>query len=283
VIAPHRADRTPIRRDAHLERLRLSYVDWPGAEPPIVLLHPNRAHARTWDFMVASSRVANRFVAPDLRGHGSSDWPEAGYGLEDHVADVVAFVETLGVAPAVVMGAATGGTVALLLASSRPDLVAALAVADPGLSLDPRIGALVRADLERRYRFASATEARDALPFSALWSEAVREHALRHGLRDVEGGGSAWAYHRDGAAAIETALEQDIWGRISVACPTMVLRGDRSRVFPRERMLRLLEHLDQATLVEVPRADHRIAQDNPAFAAAALDAFLHATEHVVEA
>lgn len=83
-----------VSRDAALDRVRLHYVDWAGTDPVVVLLHPNRTNARVWDFVVAHSSLPNRYVALDHRGHGLSEWPAAGYTLEDYIADDVAFLGT---------------------------------------------------------------------------------------------------------------------------------------------------------------------------------------------
>ncbi|MGI9657772.1 MAG: alpha/beta fold hydrolase, partial [Gaiellaceae bacterium] len=57
-------------REVDLASIRLHVLDWDGAEPPILLLHPNRTNARVWDFVVEHSTLPNRFIAPDQRGHG---------------------------------------------------------------------------------------------------------------------------------------------------------------------------------------------------------------------
>ena len=41
----------------------MHYLDWPGSEPTIVLLHPNRTNARVWDFVVEASGRQNRSVS----------------------------------------------------------------------------------------------------------------------------------------------------------------------------------------------------------------------------
>ena len=89
-----------------LTRLTLHHLDWPAAtaeaaaEPPIVLLHPNRTNARVWDYVVEHSTLPNRWLAPDQRGHGRSDYPESGYQLDDYVTDLVELLDALGVARA---------------------------------------------------------------------------------------------------------------------------------------------------------------------------------------
>jgi len=262
-----------VSRHVEVGDLRLHYVDWPGESPTVVLLHPNRTNNRVWDFVVAHSHLPNRFVALDHRGHGLSEWPEAGYALEDYIADDIAFLEALG-APVVLVGAATGGTVALLLTSQRPDLVAALGVLDPGMSLDPSINERVQDQIEHGYLHESFEAGMAAMPFSDLWDDAMRAHFAAASLRQLDDGRWAGRYSQQAAQTTEALLEQDFWGRISLRCPALVARGHRSEVFDRDKMVRLGGLLPDALLAEVPAADHRVTQDNPVFVAALLDAFV---------
>jgi pimeloyl-ACP methyl ester carboxylesterase len=258
-------------RFADLPGLRMHYLDWDGEAPPLLLLHPNRTNSRVWDFVVDALALPNRVLAPDQRGHGLSDYPESGYGYADYLADTEALLESLGIAEVHLVGAATGGNLALLLASRRPGLVRTLVVVDPGLSLDPGINRRVQAQIAHEFRFASLEEARARMPFSERWSEEMKDHYSRHSLRPLEDGSVEWRYHRPGVAETEELLEQPIWDRIGVRCPT--LRGSGSAVFPPENAATLASLVPGSTTLEL-EADHRVSQDNPGGLAAAIDAFL---------
>ena len=43
--------------------------------PTVLLVHGNGGHAHWWDVLVPFFVPGYRLVAPDLRGHGESDWP----------------------------------------------------------------------------------------------------------------------------------------------------------------------------------------------------------------
>jgi pimeloyl-ACP methyl ester carboxylesterase len=260
--------------DIDLDRVRLHAIDWPGGDPPIVLLHPNRTNARVWDFVVAHSTLSNRFLAIDHRGHGKSDWPATGYTLDDYLTDDIAVLEWLDVGSVVLAGAATGGNIALLLASERPDLIAALAVLDPGLSLDPAINAEVQEQIEHGYTYPTFEEARAAMPFTDLWTTSMRAFYASHAFRQLEDGSWAGRYLKAAAQETEALLEEDMWDRIRVSCPTLAVRGARSAVFDRDKLVRLGSLINDCVLAEIPRADHRVTQDNPAVVAALLDGFV---------
>ncbi|MDQ4103416.1 MAG: alpha/beta hydrolase [Actinomycetota bacterium] len=70
----------------------------------------------------------------DLLGCGLSDRPECfRYTLADHARAVAAALDTAGVRDVNVVGHSLGGSVAIVLAYERPDLVARLVVAEPNL------------------------------------------------------------------------------------------------------------------------------------------------------
>ncbi|MDZ7726901.1 MAG: alpha/beta fold hydrolase [Dehalococcoidia bacterium] len=89
---------------------RIAYWDWGNAgAPPLVLVHGGRDHARSWDRIAEALCNEYHVVAPDLRGHGDSDWtPGGNYGLPDNALDIVRVVETVG-SPARVLAHSYGG------------------------------------------------------------------------------------------------------------------------------------------------------------------------------
>lgn len=270
----HPFRRPALSRRANLPRLTMHYLEWPGDSPPVVLLHPNRTNARVWDFVVDASTRRNRFLSPDQRGHGLSDYPAGGYDLDDYVVDSVALFDALHLDRVVLVGAATGGNIALLIASQYPARVAGIVVADAGLSLDKAINARVQNEIATAFRFPDLATARAQMPFSARWSAAMREHYARHSFKPLPSGEVEWRYHPPAAQYTEAKLEEDMWHRIQVNCPTLILRGDHSAVFPRERMDRLHRMIPGSETGTVADCDHRISQDQPEAFARLIDDFL---------
>lgn len=258
-----------------LGALRMHALDWSGTELPVVLLHPNRTNARVWDFVVEHSALPNRFIAPDQRGHGLSDYPASDYRYEDYLADTCALLDALGAPRVHLVGAATGGNLALLLASRWPQRVDRLVVVDPGLSLDPALSARVREQMVKEYRFPSLAAARAAMPFSTRWSEAMKDHFSAHSFSPNPDGSVQWRYHPPGVVETEHMLETPIWNEIRVHQPTLVIRGAHSAVFPPHNMDRLANLIPGARTMAID-ADHRVAQDNPLALAQAIDAFIGA-------
>ncbi|MDN5913829.1 MAG: alpha/beta hydrolase [Pseudonocardia sp.] len=75
----------------------------------------------------------------DWVGAGWSDHDDAwGHRLEDHAGTVVSLLDHLGLRGVSLVGHSFGGSVAVLVAAGRPDLVGHLVVAEP--NLDPGVG-----------------------------------------------------------------------------------------------------------------------------------------------
>ena len=93
---------------------------------PIILLH---GYSDSWfSFSRVLTPIARetRVYALDLRGHGRTDQPAAGYHMRDLAADVVAFMDAKGIARATVIGHSMGGFVAQQVAAAAPKRVSRL-------------------------------------------------------------------------------------------------------------------------------------------------------------
>jgi pimeloyl-ACP methyl ester carboxylesterase len=95
-----------------------------GDGPLVVLCHGFPESWYSWRHqLVALAAAGYHAVAPDMRGYGQTDQPEAieAYSLLHLVGDVVGLLDALGVATAVVVGHDWGAPVAWHTALMRPD------------------------------------------------------------------------------------------------------------------------------------------------------------------
>jgi len=114
----------------------IAYVDNGKSGRVAVLLHGFTDSSRS--FSLLETHIDDmRLIMPDLRGHGASYRPDNAYRLADFAADIVGLMETLGLRDALVAGHSLGAMVAIEVAASRPDLVAALVTISG--SLQPEI------------------------------------------------------------------------------------------------------------------------------------------------
>jgi lipase len=120
----------PLDELIPLEEITMHVVDWPGEEPPILAIHGSAGHA--YGLTALGERLAPdvRFVAVDLRGHGFSDKPPSGYGVEEHVEDVLQLIDVLGLERPILLGHSIGGAIATFAAEAGGDRVGGLVLFD---------------------------------------------------------------------------------------------------------------------------------------------------------
>ena len=98
----------------------------------------------TEDFDILATALANdasaprRVVAIDYRGRGLSDHdPDpAKYAVPIEAGDVQAIAASLGISKAILLGTSRGGIIAMLLAMTKPDLLAGVVLNDVGPALE---------------------------------------------------------------------------------------------------------------------------------------------------
>jgi pimeloyl-ACP methyl ester carboxylesterase len=132
-----------------------------------------------WDFVVSASRLPNRMLLPALRGHGDTDWPATGYRLEDHRDDLIAFIEAMCEGPAILVGQATGATLALMIASRIPEQIRAVVAAQPAIGIAGAVTSMVRDQVVAQQHLASRRAGCFAL-CRALASRGGGAHARLH-------------------------------------------------------------------------------------------------------
>jgi pimeloyl-ACP methyl ester carboxylesterase len=102
--------------------------------PTVVLVHGLATSAAFWFPHIVPALARDHLVlAYDLRGHGRSGMPVAGYGTADLVADLHGLLRHEGIGTAHLVGHSYGGAVALHHAVLHPEQVASLTIADTRL------------------------------------------------------------------------------------------------------------------------------------------------------
>lgn len=114
----------------------LHYAQSGEGQPGIVFVHGFSCSHEDWSAQTDYFSASHHVVALDQRGHGASSAFEAGFDIETYGADVAALVESLNIAPAVLVGHSLGCRSILEAASERPDLVAGLVLVDGSRSAE---------------------------------------------------------------------------------------------------------------------------------------------------
>ncbi len=283
---PRRPDRSAAWFDAngvqlYFERLRTEGSELVGLEiDRLVLLHPNRTNRHVWDLVVDDlRRMCPRLdvLMIDLRGHGDSQYPQnrSDYALDKYVTDLAGFIMHTGrPEKCVVVGAATGGTIAAMVSGLLPRPPAGLVLLDPAFRLDRKISEDVQREILEIRSFASFEQAVGSLPFADLWRDDYRRHFAATSLSVDPEGSMQWRYHPEGAAFTESQLEDVGVDDLVIQSPALVARGNLSPVLTRARLATIANELPDVFTAEIPCASHRVMQDQPAYVAHLIVGFL---------
>lgn len=265
--------KSPTSHFVDVNGLSLHHLDWGQAgQPPIVLLHGIRLHAHCWNDFARRFSGAYHILALDARGHGDSGWSEAGdYHLHTYYEDLRAVVDARELAPVVLIGHSLGARASMLYAHLHPERVARLVLVDMGAGLPQPIE---RKDFSRITEtpppqdFDSHEEAADYL--AAILKQAPREmidESVAHGLRRREDGRFVWKYDpRLGGPPqpMPGIREWDLWEAVkTISCPTLLLRGQHSRVVTPEIAGRMTTEMADCRQVEIANAGHALFTDQP--------------------
>jgi lipase len=186
--------------------MRLHVHEWGDpAAPTVVCVHGVSAHGRRYR-RLAEERLASRFQvrAPDLRGHGLSDW-DPPWNLETHLEDLLETFEDEGLAMWV--GHSFGGRLVLELAARRPELLVCAVLLDPAIQILPHVGFDFAQEAAKDHAFSSPDEAIEArlASGSATPRPALEEEAREH-LAPSPDGGLRWRYARAAVATMYSEL-----------------------------------------------------------------------------
>jgi pimeloyl-ACP methyl ester carboxylesterase len=277
----------PTSRIYFSQRLRLHYVDWGNPEaPPLLLLHGGRDHCRNWDWVASALRRDWHILAPDLRGHGDSQWsPDGNYSMAGYIYDLAQLIHQQELAPVNIIAHSLGGVIALRYAGIYPEHMTKL-VAIEGLGASPkRLAALSKRGIAERMqswiseqrglsgrmprRYPSIEDAfkRMQEENQHLSPEQAR-HLTQYGVNQNEDGSYTWKFDNYVRADLPYEMTvpevEELWGRIS--CPTLLVYGKESWASDPLKDGRA-RHFRDATVVAVEGAGHWVHHDQ-------LDAFL---------
>jgi pimeloyl-ACP methyl ester carboxylesterase len=205
---------------------------------------------------------------PDQRGHGGSERPKAGYAPEDFAADVLAFMDAVGVERAALVGHSMGSFVAQAVAAAAPDRITRLVLV--GSAADPRTPALVA--------FQQEVEAlADPVPpeFAREFQLSTLHQPVPPAFLHDAVAASRQVPARVWRAALAGILSDPGVRRLDrIRMPTLLLYGEHDAIWSRAQQDSLRALLPQATLRVYGGVGHAPHWERPAEFARDLDAFL---------
>ncbi len=258
-----------------------------GSGPAIVFIHGITACWQHWLEQIPAFMADHRVIAIDLPGMGRSPMPDGDISMTNYAAAVEAVCAQLDTGPACVVGNSLGGFVATELAIRSPDrverlvLVAAAGMSShyiglptefirhPGPAAAGRVlfGMLGLPNREARLLASRPRGRRAALGFVCRHPERLHPALVYEILRAA--GAPATA-----AASVDLAT-YDFKDRVpGIACPTLIVWGDRDYFVPLRSAQTYADAIDDAATVVYDDTGHLPMLERPGRFNADLAAFL---------
>lgn len=274
---PARAEARPKRRRL-IERIG-------GGTTPIVMIHGLAASQAFWYAAGASYlTVLGPCLLYDLRGHGKSEIPASGYGVNTMAADLRALLEVRDIGRAHLVAHSFGGMIAIAHALAHPETVASLTLVDVRVRpLQKKITIPVQrlpAKVERRLAalgidLAEVTRQDDGIGYlktvarieveageesSELLYALYRHPKLFRSRRNAE----RWIALTEKVSLIADLDRETIFGAADLPrlnMPMLVMAGQKSTTLPSAREMSRL--CPQAVFHEVPDVGHFFPMSQP--------------------
>jgi len=242
-----RAQSLPVRRLEQDYKEDLFYrEDWLG-EPwrtpdPVVLIHGNDESSVEWYAWVPRMAQEYRLIRPDLPGLGHSSIPRGfQYSLANLATFVTRVMDKAGVESAHIIGAKTGGAVAMRFAADYPKRTRTLVVvggpASPLAIADP-------SPIPQRDRLGSSVSKEMIAYWNTLFSEGDRE-----GVKGLSQSLSNFDLAKEGVLRRITA-------------PTLVITADRSKMNSVEKARAYQVQIPNSRLAVIRSDAYHIAAAN---------------------
>ena len=255
-------------------QVTLPYVEQgdPGGVP-VLLLHGITDSWHSFEGVLPHLPTSLHTFALSQRGHGDATRPATGYYPQDFAADLAAFMDTLKLGPAVVVGHSMGSYIAQRFALDYPDRTLGLVLmgscttvrGNPvAIGLWDSVVSTLTDPIDPGFvrEFQQSTLAR---PVPQTLFDTVVQESLKVPAR-------VWK------AALAALLDTDFSVELSkITAPTLIVWGDQDTFFRRREQEALASAIAGAQLMVYPGAGHGFHWEEPARFAADLVAF---TAHV---
>ncbi|MEU4389975.1 alpha/beta hydrolase [Kribbella sp. NPDC023855] len=242
-----------VKRAVLAGGLGVPYGEVGGAEgTPVVFVHAYVESWRYFEVVLAQLPDSIHGFAPTQRGHGDADRPEDGYSLGDFAADIVEFMDAVGIPKAALVGTSSGGLVSQVVAGTYPDRVSQLVLISSPASLADKavvdgMWAEISAMQDPLDRGFVADFVRSTSPgaMSDDFVERLVEESLKAPAR-------VWKQTLRGLLDYDARADRD-----RITAPTLLICGDED-LFVRGDQQLLLEAISTARLKLYPGVGHGV-------------------------
>ena len=285
--------------------IRLHYLEWGGDGPPLMLLHATGFLARLWEPIAIELSARFHVYALDARGHGDSDKPvlspettrrgesrdegpapAGAYGWEGLAADLMGFLDALGLAGVPIVGHSSGAAGAVRLAALRPEYVSAVVLIEPtvfppmpGEGSDQRKEQLAAGAAKRRMVWDSREELVDVYrqrrAFAGWCQDVLRLFAEHGAFERADGRIELKCPGEIEAELYRNSLSPDVWDLLPrVRCPALVIRGENTEPLLAFVAGGVAGRIPDARLVTIAGGSHFVPMERPDEIASEALAFL---------
>jgi pimeloyl-ACP methyl ester carboxylesterase len=205
-------------------------------------------------------RAGFRVLAPDARGFGRSTFPQVRLTVPVMAGDMITLLERLQAGPACVVGISMGGAVALQLALDCPQVVRRLVLVNTFARLrpqSPQVWLYFALRFLLVHTLGLATQARAVARriFPRPDQLDLRDRLIEQILQ---------ADPRGYRAAMRALALFDVRARLGgIACPTLVISGERDTTVPVPLQRALAESIPHARQILIPGAGHAVIAERP--------------------
>ncbi len=253
-----------------------NYLD-EGSGAPVVLVHgsgPGVSADANWRLTMPVLAADFRVLAPDLVGFGFTERPgDVAYNMETWTAQLLGFLDALGIERAHLVGNSFGGGVALRLATQHPDRVDRLV-----LMGSVGVPFTITDGLDSVWGYEPSEQAMRALLDIFAWSrELVTDELarLRYAASVEPGVQEAYAamFPAPRQRWVDSMVTPDDQLR-SLEHPTLIVHGHDDRVIPVSNALHLLDVIPRSELHVFGQCGHWTQIEHAAAFAALVSDFL---------
>ncbi|MBD3332404.1 alpha/beta fold hydrolase [candidate division GN15 bacterium] len=203
------------------------YYEENGKGEPVIFLHGFTLDIRQWECELEVFGRGWRAIAYDALGHGKSSTPDTGYGRDDRVEHLRAFIDALGLERAHVVGLSMGGVTAIGFALAYPERLRSMTLVSTGAAgygVGKKIQLVDQAAREKGLEAAREKWKRTTLSYYTSEKRRIRD--LMQRMID-EHSGAIWADPMRG----KYPKSNDLQNVHRIETPTLLLAGTLDRIF----------------------------------------------------